>query len=64
MKKKEKINIARKIVECERILENSSDATEIKKAQGTILALSHKMTSLDDMLEIDVLVQEMLEQKN
>lgn len=64
MNKKEKLNIARQIVACEKIIENSSDKAEIQRAQGTILALSHKMTSLDDMLEIDVLVQEMLEQKN
>lgn len=64
MKKKEIKNIAQKIVECEEIIANSSDKAEIQKAQGTILALSHRVNNLNDMLEIDVLVQEMLEQKN
>lgn len=64
MKRKERRNIARQIVECEKIIANSSDKAEIQRAQGTILTLSRKMTSLEDMLEIDVLVQEMLEQKN
>ena len=64
MKRKERVNIAKQIAKCEQIIATSSDKAEIQKAQGTILALSHKITSLEDMLEIDVLVQEMLEQKN
>ena len=64
MKKKEIKNIAQKIFECEEIIANSSDKAEIQKAQGMILALSHRVNNLDDMLEIDVLVQEMLAQKN
>lgn len=64
MKRKERRNLARQIVECEQIIASSSDKVEIQKAQGTILTLSRKITSLEDMMEIDVLVQEMLEQKN
>lgn len=63
MKRKERRNLARQIVECEQIITSSSDKVEIQKAQGTILTLSRKITSLEDMMEIDVLVQEMLEQK-
>ena len=64
MKRKERINIARQIVKCEKIIATSSDKAEIQRAQGTILAISCKIMNLEDMLEIDVLVQEMLEQKN
>lgn len=63
MKRKERRNLARQIVECEQIIANSSDKVEIQRAQGTILTLSRKITSLEDMMEIDVLVQELLEQK-
>lgn len=64
MKKKEIRRIAQQIVECENIIANSSDKSEIQAAQGKILTLSRKFTSLDDMLEVDALVQEMFEQKN
>lgn len=64
MKKKEMRNIAKKIAESELIIANSSDKNEIQKAKGTILALSNRITNLNDMLELDVLVQELLAQKN
>ena len=64
MKRKERKNLARKIAKCELIIQNSSDAKEVAKAQDEIMRLSGCAMSLEDMMEIDVLVQEILEKEN
>lgn len=63
MKKKELKNLAKKIAEAEHIIQNSDDAKAIAKAQDTILLLSGKAMSLEDMIIIDELVQEILNKK-
>ena len=63
MKKKELKNLAKKIADAEYIIQNSDDAKAVAKAQDTILELSGKAMSLEDMMIIDELVQEILSQK-
>ena len=64
MKRKERKNLAIKIAECEKIIATSIDKSQIQQAEGMIMALSKRMTSLEDMMAVDILVQELLEQKN
>ena len=60
MKKKELKNLAKKIAEAEYIIQNSDDTKAIAKAQDSILELSGKAMSLEDMTIIDELVQNIL----
>ena len=64
MKKKELKNLAKKIADAEYIIQNSDDAKAVAKAQDAILELSGKVMSLEDMMIIDELVQEILNQKS
>lgn len=64
MKRKERRNLAQKIAKCELIIQNSTDKDEIAKAQNEIMSLSGRAMSLEDIMEIDVLVQEILEKEN
>ena len=64
MKRKERKNFAIKIAECEKIIATSTDKSQIQQAEGMIMALSKRITSLEDMMAVDILVQELLEQKN
>lgn len=64
MKKKELKNLAKKIAEAEYIIQNSNDAKAVTKAQDQILELSGKAMSLEDMMIIDELVQDLLKQKS
>ena len=60
MKKKELKNLAVQIVRAERTLQTSSDAKEIANAQSEILRLSKRVTSLEDLMLIDDLIQKEL----
>ena len=64
MKKKELKNLAKKIADAEFIVQNSTDKKAITKAQQDIMELSGKVNSVEDMLALDELVQEILEQKS
>lgn len=64
MKKKELKNLAKKIADAEFIIQNSTDKKEVTKAQQDIMELSGKVNSVEDMLALDELVQEILEQKS
>ena len=64
MKKKELKNLAKKIADAEYIIQNSDDAKAVAKAQDTIFELSGKAMSLEDMMIIDELVQDILNQKS
>lgn len=64
MKKKELKNLAKKIADAEYIIQNSDDAKAVAKAQDIILELSGKAMSLEDMMIIDELVQDILNQKS
>ena len=56
MKKKELKNLAKKIADAEYIIQHSDDSKAVAKAQDTILELSGKAMSLEDMMIIDELV--------
>lgn len=60
MKKKEQIKLAKQIAINELILANSADKAERSAAKKEILRLSKKMTSLEDIFEVDLYVQEIL----
>ena len=64
MKKKELKNLAKKIADAEYIIQNSDDPKAVAKAQDTIIELSGKAMSLEDMTIIDELVQEILDEKS
>lgn len=64
MKKKELKNLAQKIAKQERIVQNSADPTEIKRAQEEILRLSSSVTNFEDIFAIDELVQEILSENS
>ena len=61
MKAKEIKNLAKKIAQQEKIIRNSSDSEEKKKAEQEIIKLSSSIKSLSDMMAIDEAVQEFLD---
>lgn len=61
MKRKEIQNLAKKIVQQENILSNeNSTPKEKKRAEQEIIKLCAQVDSLEDMMLVDELVQEML----
>lgn len=61
MNKKELRNIAKKIAQAEKILQDESADKAVKeKAKETIFLLCGKATNLTDMCELDELVQDIL----
>ena len=64
MKRKELKNLAKKIADAEYIIQNSDDAKAVAKAQDSIFELSGKAMSLEDMMIIDEMVQDLLSEKN
>lgn len=60
MKMKELKNLAKKIAKFERIIQNSDDDDAVREAQQEIIVLSGQAKSLEDMMIIDELVQEIL----
>ena len=63
MKKKELKNLAKKIADAEYIIQNSTDDKAVAKAQDAILELSGKAMSLEDMVLIDEMVQDLLAER-
>lgn len=61
MKIKELKNIAKKIAQAEMIVQTNEDPQAIHKAQAQIMELSSHVHSLDDIMKIDEMVQEILE---
>ena len=59
MKTKELKKMAQQIIDLEKIIEEQEDKKEIEKAKNKIFELSSKI-SVEDMLTIDELIQEML----
>lgn len=60
MKKKELMNIAKKIAAAETILSTSADPAERDKAKQDILILSSKVTNFTDMCMLDDMIQDIL----
>ena len=64
MNKKELKNLAKRIADAEYTIQNSDDEKEIAKAKQIVLDVSSKFISLEDMMKLDELVQEILKQKS
>ena len=62
MKKKELKNLAVQIARAERTLQTTSNEQEVANAQSEILRLSKRVTSLEDLMLLDDLIQK--EMKN
>lgn len=60
MKRKEILNLAKKIAQQEIILQNSKDTKEKSQAEAEIMKLCASVKSIDDMVEVDDAVQEIL----
>ena len=60
MKKKELKNLAQKIAKAELIVQTSDDPKAVKKAEQEIMELSGHVNSIEDMVAIDEMVQDLL----
>jgi hypothetical protein len=61
MNKKEIKNLAKQIAKAELTIQNSTDQKERKYAMDMIIALSSKLSSLEEMERVDEMVQKILE---
>ncbi len=61
MNKKEIKNLAKQIAKAELVIQNSIDQKEKSYAMDTIIALSNKLSSLEEMERVDEMVQKILE---
>ena len=61
MTKKEIKNLAKQIAKVELTIQNSTDQKERTYAMDTIIALSSKLSSLEEMERVDEIVQKILE---
>jgi hypothetical protein len=64
MKTKELYQIAEAIAKAELTLRENKDEQQVRKAKSDILLLSKRITSLEDMLRIDDIVQEILKKNS
>lgn len=64
MKTKELYQIAEAIAKAELTLRENKDEQQVHKAKSDILLLSKRITSLEDMLRIDDIVQEILKKNS
>lgn len=64
MKKKELKNLAQKIAKAEMIIQTSDDPKAISKAEFEIMDLSGRVDTIEDMVIIDEMVQEILEKNS
>lgn len=62
MKQKELKALAKKIAKYEFIIQTSDDKQLVHKAQDAIMELSGKVSSLEDIVIIDELVQEYIKE--
>ena len=60
MNKKEIKNLAKQIAKAELTIQNSTDQKERTYAMDTIIALSSKLSSLEEMERVDEMVQKIL----
>ena len=56
MNKKELKNLAKKIAECERIIQSSNNKEKIARAKEQELYYSSKLGSLEEMLVVDEMI--------
>ncbi len=60
MKKKDLKNLANKIAQCELQLQRTTDSKEHQELQTEIMRLSEQVETMDEMLFVDQMVQEIL----
>ena len=60
MKMKELKNLAKKIAKCEQTIQSSEDKEAVRRAEEEVMKLSGSVKSLEDIMVIDELVQELL----
>ena len=63
MDRKNRRETAREIAKCELILQKTTDENVKKKMMNRIETLSMRITSMEDIMAIDDIVQKILEQK-
>ena len=63
MKKKELKNLAKKIAECEYIIQTSQDDYEKNQAKNEIFKLTNSVHNFEDLDLMDEMVQEFLAKK-
>ena len=63
MKKKELKNLAKKIAECEYIIQKNENEYDVEQAQNEIMRLSGTVHSFEDLDIIDTMVQDLLTKK-
>ena len=64
MKMKELKNLAKKIAKCEQTIQNSDDKEAVRRAEEEVMKLSGSVKSLEDIMVIDELVQEILSENS
>ena len=60
MKKKELQELAKRIAECEQIIQDNKDIASVGKAQDEIMRLTAKVKSLNDLNLLDEMIQSIL----
>lgn len=63
MTRKERIKMAKKIADAELTIATSKNSVLVAKAKEEVLALSNKIESYEDMVEIDLLAQKFIEEE-
>ncbi len=61
MKKKELKALAQKIAKYEKVVQTSTNKNEVRDAQMKIMNLSESVDSLEDMMALDEIIQDILE---
>ena len=61
MKKKELKALAQQIAKYEKVVQTSTNKNEVRDAQMKIMNLSESVDSLEDMMALDEIIQDMLE---
>ena len=64
MKRKEFKNFAKQIVEAEKIIEANEDKQKVYQAQQKVMDITNRLNSLDDILLLDELVQEIMDKNS
>lgn len=64
MKRKELKNFAKQIVEAEKIIKANEDKQKVYQAQQKVMDITNRLDSLDDILLLDELVQEIMDKNS
>lgn len=64
MKQKELKNFAKQIVEAEKIIKANEDKQKVYQAQQKVMDITNRLDSLDDILLLDELIQEIMDKNS